>query len=231
MKNLKILILGVTFLLISCERKRDGEIIKGGELSVASQAIGADKSNSSSENFHPKFEDFAKYVLGVNLRVHDFKYVIVNYRYFDLLPIDGLLGITAFSDKNYPKKIEPQDYNHFLFFCYKYHSKNEALRGFDHFYTTSQLDLNDTLGIDQSYLQKSKLIRSVSKPGGLIVQVDKWIFHLVESCGNNPLGLNWTEYENLFIKYITEPNSEFITVLNADCGGFNYKNEVREIRK
>jgi len=186
-----------------------------------------EKTVTTKRSVLPDFQGFAIEVLGENLRKHDFKYVIENYSLFDLIPIDGLDSVIAYSNKDYPKNSNPTYYNHFTFFCYKYTNSNQAKLNFDSYYLTSHLNMDDTVGVDQSYIKKANKIKGLSKYGGLIVQEDNWIFHLVETCGNTPIGGSWTDYEDLFIRFITNNRNEPIAVLNADCGKMKFIKEKR----
>ncbi len=70
--------------------------------------------------------------------------------------------------------------------------------------------------------------RPGAKPGGMITQIGKQIFSLVETCREAPFGRNWIEYETRFIKYLTRSESEEFEVLNSDCG--NDKYEIKRIK-
>jgi hypothetical protein len=232
--NLSRLYLLVIFLtILSCNQKTESK--KAPEIQNNIDSIKVNKPSKTTltkvnnSQTNPRFEDFAKKILGNNLRKHDFKYLIENYKLYDLLPIDGLQDMVAFSDINYPKNSDPKYFQHFTLICYEYSTINQALNNFNTFYLTSQLNLNETDSIDESYIKKAKRIIGASKSGGLIVQQSNWIFHLVESCRDTPLGGSWIEYENEFLSFLKNKDDKFITILNADCGVLDYKKEDRAI--
>lgn len=179
-----------------------------------------------TNSYLPKHEEFVQHVLNDRVRKHGFEYVVENCRYQELFPVDGLEEIVAFSDKNYPKNVSPTDYEHFILVCFKYYTTNQAKLNFDNFYLTTQLDTSKYDAVEQSLIEKHDMIIAASKPGGLIVQENEWIYSLVETCRETPIGGNWVDYENLFLSYIGH-EKDSITVLNADCGKMKYEKEKR----
>lgn len=70
-----------------------------------------------------------------------------------------------------------------------------------------------------------------AKPGGMITQIGKQIFSLVETCRDTPIGGNWINYERKFIKYLTKSGDEEFEVLNSNCGMGYYRVEKRKARQ
>ena len=210
------------FLAFSCTEKVDRT---QNDTSKAIEEI-TDKLKTETKLIVPKHEQFIQHILDTNLRKHDFEYVIENCRHYELFPIEGLQEIVAYSDKNYPKNVVPTYYEHFTLFCFRYSTAYQAKLNFDIFYLTTQLDTSKYEAVEQSLIKKHDMIIAASKPGGLIVQENEWIYSLVETCRETPIGGNWDNYENLFLSYIGD-TKDSITVLNADCGGMTYKKEKR----
>jgi hypothetical protein len=175
----------------------------------------------------PDFEGFAQFILNEQLREHNFKDIIENCRYQKAFPIDGLEKIVAYSDKSYPEKIAPSEYEHFVLFCFEYSSVNQAKLNFDSLCYLTQLDTSKCDAVEQSLIDKSETLNRVSKSGGLILQKDAWIFSLVETCRNTPIVGNWIDYENLFVSYLGNNLEDSLMVLNADCGQMKYMVEKR----
>lgn len=211
-------IASLLLLVIAC--RHDGHRTKINNLKETEEAT--TELMSDSNNYIPNYEKFVNHVLKDKVRKHDFEYVIKNCRHQELFPVDGLQEIIAYSDKRYPKTVSPSYYEHFILFCFKYTNTNQAKLNFDNFYLTSQLDTSKYDQIEQSLVEKHEKIKIASKPGGLIVQKNEYIFSLVETCGETPIGGNWVDYENLFLGYIGNNQQDSLTVLNADCGRLEY---------
>ncbi len=222
MKTKHFFILTFLLLTISCNREVNK---KESDYSNKTEETAKEIRNDSSY-YSSKHEDFVRYVLKDRVREHGFEYVVENIRYVGLFPVDGLQEIVAFSDKNYPKKVKPTDYEHFILFCFRYSSVTQAKLNFDNFYLHTQLDTTKYDAVEQSYIEMHEKIKGASKPGGLIVQENEWIFSLVETCRETPTGGNWDDYEDLFLSYIGQ-DKDSITVLNADCGKMTFKKEKR----
>jgi len=223
MKTKHFFISTLLLLVISCNQEVDR--IENDYSNESEETAKELKTDSNS--YVPKYDEFVRYILKDKVRKHDFQYVIKNCRYYELLPIDGLQEIIAFSDKNYPKKVNPTKYEHFVLFCFKYSNSNQAKLNFDNFHLLTQLDTTKYDAIEQSIIKKHQKIKLASKPGGLIVQKNEWIYSLVETCRETPIGGNWVDYENLFLSYLGNNQKDSLIVLNADCGKINYRKEKR----
>lgn len=223
MKTRHFFILALFLVTVSCNRHVDKvESDYSNNTEKTAKEIRKDSSSDS-----PKHEDFVRYVLKDKAREHDFEYVIENCRHYELFPIDGLQEIVAYSDKNYPKNVPPTYYEHFTLFCLRYSTADQAKLNFDNFYLTTQLDTSKYDAVEQSLIEKHDMIIAASKPGGLIVQENEWIYSLVETCRETPIGGNWVDYENLFLSYLAKEHTDTLIVLNADCGKMNYRKEKR----
>ena len=222
MKTKYFYISTLLLLVISCGQKVDRT---ADDTSHAAEGP-TEEIKTDSNSYLPRHEEFIQHILDNRLRKHDFEYVIENCRHHELFPVDGLQEIVAYSDKNYPKNVSPTYYEHFTLFCLRYSTDDQAKRNFDNFYLTIQLDTSKYDVVEQSMIEKHNMIIAASKPGGLIVQENEWIYSLVETCRETPIGGNWVDYENLFLSYIVH-KKDSITVLNADCGKMTYKKEKR----
>jgi len=47
------------------------------------------------------------------------------------------------------------------------------------------------------------------KPGGMICRKANYVFSLVKTCRNTPIGGKWKAYENLFLKYTLLERKKF----------------------
>lgn len=103
----------------------------------------------------------------------------------------------------------------------------EADNSFQDLRNISEAGLSKRDTLDPLTQERIENIEVQSKAGGLITQRGKWIFSLVETCRNTPIGGNWIDYENLFMSYLKNNSKERIEVLNADCGMMRYKHEER----
>lgn len=222
MKTKYFFISTLLILAISCNQKVDRT---EDDFSNAPEET-TEELKADTNSYFPKHEEFVQHILDNRLRKHDFEYVVENCRHHELFPVDGLQEIVAYSDKNYPKSVSPTYYEHFTLFCLRYSTADQAKVNFDNFYLTTQLDTSKFDVVEQSLIEKQQQIIAASKPGGLIVQENEWIYSLVETCRETPIGGNWVDYENLFLSYIGH-KKDSITVLNADCGNMTYKKEKR----
>lgn len=168
--------------------------------------------------------DFVSRILNDEIRIHEFIKTQEAPNHLEIFSKEGLIKVTAFSNRNFPEKAEPKDYEHFTLFCLEYESAKYAEGAFQELCRLSELDLNLNRSntIDSSTIQKVRFLNGQSKPGGFILQKSKWIFSLVETCRDTPIGGTWLGYEDLFIRYIFKDSSDSISVLNADCGKMKY---------
>ena len=188
-------------------------------------------TESSSGETNGVFEGARKFVervLNENMRTHSYPPSSERLEHFNLFSKDGLQEILAFSNMEYPQSAEPSHYEHFTLFCYRYSDAEKAENSFHQLAELIQIDLSSSDSINPATKRLAERVIAQSKPGGLIVQKDTWIFSLVETCRNTPIGGTWMEYENLFIDYLLETSGNSIRALNADCGKMKYELELRK---
>jgi hypothetical protein len=218
-------------LLCACnEKKEKQETEQNSEPIIESKT--KIKPNSKLNNDYSKSAElFAKEVLKENIRVHSFDMKnSENPRHLKIFQSNGLEKIVAYSDKNYPKKTNPINYQHFILFVATYSNNQKAETSFNQIKKDAlKYEMFDNLkSLDKKdYERVIGLIIGV-KPGGLITQNGKQIFSLVETCRNTPIGGTWNDYENKFLNFISKNRNE-IEVLNSDCGKMG--NYVIENRK
>jgi hypothetical protein len=227
----RTVILSVLSMLVitSCDLKTGQEKVESKFLdSVQVDNVVLQNENSETTvDYFSKANEFAKYVLGDKIRTHEYPNIKESPRHIEIFSNKGLERIMAFSDKDYPKYTEPNYYEHFMLFCLEYSISNDAEDVFQNLKNMAEIDFHKIDSLDQLTQDKLRFFHGESKPGGLIVQEGKWIFSLVETCRNTPLGGTWVEYEDLFISYFNNDNTKRIEVLNADCGKMKYKLEKR----
>ncbi|MCI4670959.1 MAG: hypothetical protein MRZ79_22675 [Bacteroidia bacterium] len=161
-----------------------------------------------------KFEAFIADVLGENkaeLSFHPGKDSLSNR-----LGFEGATTIKAYfhqSREKYIRGIAAEKLNHenFILFVWIYPNENKAKTALEAFRTKNK----------QSDIQ-------IAKAGGLISQASGYIFFLVETCRNTPVGGTWEAYEDLFLRSIYLEGTE-VAVFDADCGDEGFRQEVRMV--
>ena len=172
-------------------------------------------------------ELFAKEVLKENIRTHVFELANSQKpKHLEIFKSDGLQKIVAYSNKNYPKKSEPNYYEHFTLFVATYNSQNTAKETFDLIKSGSKYGVSEWRELESDQSERVKALNIGAKPGGMITQIGNQIFSLVETCRKVPFGANWIEYENRLIKYLTRTGNEEFEVLNSDCGNDRYEFKI-----
>ena len=229
MNRLLIISILIAIVITSCDSKSGKKEIESEQTDTV-QVDNKTLKNLNTENtvdYLLKANEFSKHVLSDKIRKHDFQDIHEAPRHIEIFPTNGLERIVAFSNKDYPKSIEPNYYEHFTLFCLEYSNPNEAVTAFQSLRKLTETNFSEIDSLDQLTRKKVRFLHGQSKPGGLIVQKGKWIFSLVETCRNTPLGGSWTEYEDLFISFLKNDSNERIKVLNAHCGKMKYKLEER----
>ena len=202
-RNYILLILIIT--LFSCKgRKVDQNIGQNKEL-ITTQ----DSSNSALK--------FAEKVFGDCLRVHSYERSVSGYQDVQMLfETDELLEYTAFSNELYQKETPSNNYEGCILFVATYKNLKSAEYAFKHLKSNSEIRLSEIEGMAGLVVEQVYVLERIRKSGGMFTQKGKYVFYLVETCGEPPVEANWNDYENLFIESITEKNEE-IQVINADC--------------
>ncbi len=222
-----LLILLTTLIICSCSGKKEKqESETKSEPTIESKT--EIKLESKLENDYSKSAElFAKDVLKENIRIHKFDLSnSKNPNHLGIFQSDGLQKIVAYSNKNYPKNSEPNYYEHFMLFVASYKDQSYSQNTYNRIRKESAYRFSD-LQNSGDLADRVKALTIGAKPGGMIVKKGKWIFSLVETCRETPIGGNWVDYESKFLEYIIE-NGEGIQVLNANCGMDKYMIENRK---
>jgi len=171
---------------------------------------------------------YMKLILGRNMRKHEFNSSLGRCpEYIKVFSDKGLQTIYAYSDKRYPKKIEPKIYEHFTLFVLKYEDVNSAVQAYQKLKLDSKFSFKN-LGekVDEEKKKFKLLLHNHIKSGGMVFQIENMLFSLVETCRNTPIGGSWLAYENEFLSSMVS-DRESLVVLNADCGDMYFKEEKR----
>lgn len=183
------------------------------------------------ESIQSKIEDFIDLVLGEFKRSHTFS--LTNKSNPDHLRIfskNGLNQISGYSDKRYPKKFQPNQYEHFTLFVLEYKTENHAVQAYNTLKTECEFDYNTLDQIkDEKDKEFKRFLHGHIKSGGMVIQIENKVLSLVETCRNTPIGGKWIDYENKFLKTLVK-DKEHVKVLNANCGGMYYKEESRGLK-
>ena len=213
-------------LLCSCNGKQEKqETLQKSEPIIESKP----KMKSELDNDYSKSAElFAKEVLNENIRTHEFDLTnLENPKHLRIFKSDGLKKIVAYSNKNYPKKSEPNYYEHFILFVANFKNQESAEKTFDRIKSDSKYGLSEWRELESELSERVRSLNIGAKPGGIITQNGKQIFSLVETCRETPIGGTWKDYENKFMGFIAK-NGEEIEVLNSDCGMDRYRIEKRK---
>ncbi len=212
-------------LLCSCNGKKEKQ-----ESEQNSEPIIESKAELKTEleldnDYSISAELFAKEVLEENIRTHTFELTkLEKPKHLRIFQSNGLQKIVAYSNKSYPKKSEPNYYEHFILFVATYDSQKNAIKTFDRIKSDSKYGLSEWRKLESDQSERVRALNIGAKPGGMITQIGKQIFSLVETCRESPIGGTWKDYENKFIGFIVK-NKEEIEVLNSHCGMDRYKIE------
>ncbi len=224
-KNICIII---TLLLFACKGKNEKQ-----ETDAASASI-----STSTTELKPKSEPhtassksaalFAKAVLKENMNVHIFDATnLEKVSYLDVFNTNGLDHIVAYSNKNYPKNAEPNYYEHFTLFVASYKDDVTAQNTYNQIIKESAYGFSNLDEVSGVLAERVKNLSIVAKAGGMITKKGTYIFSLVETCRQPPVGNDWMAYENMFLEYIRD-NKEDIEILNANCGMDRFLIEKRK---
>tara|TARA_R110002012_G_scaffold73826_1_gene187767 strand:- start:356 stop:1081 length:726 start_codon:yes stop_codon:yes gene_type:complete len=238
---MKRLILFLTLLLFySCNEKKDAikvnaktDIVSKKEKSEKKTEIDTviklAKSQKSNTDYSNKAELFANEVLEENIRTHVFDIADVNKpMHTEIFENVGLLKIDAYSNENYPEKVEPNRYEHFTLFVATYGDEINALKNFALIKMASKKQPAEYLLTNKKFVRRIKALNIGAKPGGMIIQKGKQIFSLVETCRRVPINGNWNDYENKLITHLADEDGEEFQVLNSNCGDSYYRIETRK---
>lgn len=211
----------ITFIiiLILCACKERQKTEQKSEPTVKSETKIKAKSELN-DDYSKSAEFFVREILNENIRIHKFNLTSSeNPKHLKIFQPEGLEGIIAYSNKNYPKKSKPKYYEHFVLFVATYSNNKTAKNAFSQIKKDSKkYKIFDNLeNLDPENYDRIRALMIGVKPGGLITQNGKQVFSLVENCRNTPIGGTWIEYETKFLKFISN-NMNKVEVLNSDCG-------------
>ena len=216
----------IILLLYSCNGEKKKEIESNSEIKT--ESVTETKTKSELDRDYSKSAKlFAEEVLKENVRVHTLSPNSKKPYHLKILKTEGLQTITAYSNKKYPKNREPSHYEHFVLFAATYNNSETAKSSYDTIKSDSNYGWTDSENLTGEVKKRVKVLSTYAKYGGMIILRGKQILSLVKTCGETPIGGKWTDYENKFVKYITE-NGEEIEVLSSNCGKDRYQVEHRK---
>ena len=161
---------------------------------------------------------FSKNVLGENFKENFHGYSESNYLDMQMIfETDELVSYSSYSNKLYEDKSAQGNYDGFLLFVATYKDQKAAEFAFQELKANTPIRIAELEGFAGLLVEQVQVFERIRKSGGLLTQKDKYVFHLLENCGEPPVGKDWRAYEKLFLEAITEKN-ETIEVINADCG-------------
>ena len=182
------------------------------------QKIIVNKDLISNTDLERSALHFSEKVLKENLRVRFHERLIMNYFEVQMLfETDDLIGYTSYFDKRYQDNLEWGNYEGFILFVATYKNSKSAEYAFNHLKSNSEIRLSELEGMAGLVVEQVQVLERIRMSGGMFTQKGKYIFYLAETCGEPSIGGNWSDYENLFLEFITEDYEE-IEVINADCG-------------
>ncbi|EZH75894.1 hypothetical protein ATO12_03630 [Aquimarina atlantica] len=213
-------------LLCSCNKKTEKQKPEQNSESIIIESKSELKTESELDTDYSLFAElFAKEVLKENIRTQEFDVTkLEKPNHLLIFKSDGLEKIVAYSSKNYPQKSEPNYYEHFILFVATFDNQKNAKNTFDRIKSDSKYGLMEWNGLEKELSERVRSLNVGAKSGGMITQIGKQVFSLVETCRETPIGGTWKDYENKFIGFITK-NEEEIEVLNSHCGMDRYKIE------
>lgn len=171
---------------------------------------------------------FAKAVLKENIRIQVFDTTnLESIAYLDVFNSENLENIIAYSNKNYPKNVEPNHYEHFTLFVASYIDEVAAQKVYNQILKESTYGFSNLDELSDVLVERVKSLSIVAKAGGIITKKGRYIFSLVETCREAPMGKDWMDYENMFLGYIRE-SGKHMEILNANCGMDRFLIEKRK---
>ncbi len=233
MKLITIIFFASILILSSCKNTgKDYEKNKSGpqseitDIERTPEVIEEKETKSHAIDFSKTVVPFIEKVLKENQRRHELGTQNKEIRHLEIFEKKGLQEIIAYSDRRYPKRTEPTYYENFILFALRYDDIQSAKDAYNEIKKISEITREDYEKLGETEKQQIRKLETSTKPGGMICQKGKFVFSLVETCRETPIGGKWEEYENLFLSFITEPNEE-IMILNANCGQMKYVEEKK----
>ena len=224
----KYLCLFTGVLLFACDNNSNSQAIPT-TLPISSQAEPTDLIEPDTLTFSltQQIDSFLQHALTGNQHAREFDITKDLPWYLEIFSQEGLIKIEGHFDQRYPKRAESTFYEHFVLFTLEYQDTTHAAHAFETF--RQEVEKGNQIYEESRKNQQPVDVdhRILNKAGGMICQKGEYVFSLVETCRDTPIGGTWKSYENVFITYITEPE-ETLTVLNANCGGIRYHVEKRK---
>lgn len=223
MNYLRYALIPLLLVLHACEDKK-----VEASYSETPVAIEPQTKTESQLDLMDVVDDFIDEVLNENQRYHQFELPTNKQpKHLEIFSKDGLQKVSAYSDKRYPRNTSPRYYEHFTLFILNYQNADQATQAYNKLKMETSFDYKKLNSLQGEEKARKQFLFSQTKPGGMICYKKNFLFSIVETCRNTPIGGTWLDYENLFLRYITDKN-ETIKVLNADCGQIQYREETRK---
>jgi hypothetical protein len=229
-KTMKRSIYSVTIiiLIISCSQKHGRDNHNQNDSLVTSINTPIDNTYKLSPGIiESRVDSFVRSLIGTNAILWTFKSGDKNLpKYLHSFKQEGIKQIQAYSNKNYPKKVSPTDYEHFILFMVEYQNKKMAQEAFERFNSDiDSFEIVNEKNVDSDYDRKMYIYGN-SKSGGLIAKKDNFLFSLVETCRDPYKFGTWPEYEKYFIECIFDKTDNGQTYFNADCGKMKFTKQI-----
>ncbi|NNE55688.1 MAG: hypothetical protein HKN32_06685 [Flavobacteriales bacterium] len=188
-------------------------------LSITLSACGEESAGQKIEPAKEVFDSasqFAKLVLGERLSVHYTEYKRGEVGVDGLFESEGMIGYTIFSNELYQKVPSPVDVTGCVLFAAKFENEESAKSAFVQLKSHSAIRASEVEGLVGILPVQVRYLEQMRNVGAFFTQQDNYVFYLPETCENPPVESSWEDFENLFLRFITEKNEE-IEVINADC--------------
>ncbi|MDC8003881.1 hypothetical protein POV27_07445 [Aureisphaera galaxeae] len=212
-------------ILISCNGNREN---RKAESPTETESKVQKVEIVSSKDYSENADKFVRTVLRENLRKHLFDLSQSgNPKHIDIFQSEGLERVHAYSNKNYPKSIEPDYYEHFTLFMATYRDSQSAREIFRRIASDSKFGLGEHRNLEEEQANRILSLNIGAKPGGMIIQRGVQVFSLVETCRDAPLNWTWEKYEDTFLEFLEIRNEE-VDILNSYCGSDRYREEKRK---
>ena len=161
--------------------------------------------------------EFSKAVSAGQLRTHTYDLFVP--RYPDVLMLfetDQIVDFQAYSSSDFPETNNLNNLDGFILFVGTYQNVVSARAAFGHLKSIATTRIEELAGFAGLEFEQVQLLEKIRLSGGMIVQKDKYMFYLMESCDDPPAETSWEDYENLFLDYLLDQGEE-LEVINANC--------------
>lgn len=180
------------------------------------------QSLTSDQKISEGIADFIDQILGTDKRIHKYEAGDeTTPAHIEIFSEEDMISVTAYSHSGYPKTIEPYSYEHFNLFVIEYKDVEAARKSFETLLHELTMTTEELEKLNEEDKMRIRSINMRSKPGGLITFNGRFVFSLVETCRDTPLGGTWEQYEDVFLSSIFQ-KGQTVDMLNANCGGMQY---------